>query len=112
MYWLRNTWNIKEKQFSQTVHIALFEVAEKMSRYNQSVLPATNPVNQLSASYFVVNLNSVIDANILEYYLKTEFSIHNIITDYEYAIYDCHDDKMVYGNMFLPRREQTDQHVS
>ena len=105
VYWLRNTWNIKEKQFSQTVHIALFEVAEKMSRYNQSVLPATNPVNQLSASYFVVNLNSVIDANILEYYLKTEFSIHNIITDYEYAIYDCHDDKMVYGKYVSAKGE-------
>jgi two-component system phosphate regulon sensor histidine kinase PhoR len=46
----------------------------------------------------VVDVNSVIDANILEYYLKSEFEKLNIRTDYEYAIYDCHTDQMVYGN--------------
>ncbi|MBE0639851.1 MAG: HAMP domain-containing histidine kinase [Bacteroidales bacterium] len=97
-YWLQNAWSIKEKQFNQTVQIALRQVAERMSAYNQTVLPNVNPVNQLSANYFVVNLNSVIDANILEYYLQTEFDKLSITADYEYAIYDCHDDKMVYGD--------------
>ncbi len=98
IYWLKNAWSIKEKEFNQTVQIALRQVAEKMSAYSQTVLPNANPVNQLSANYFVVNLNSVIDANILEYYLQTEFDKLNISADYEYAIYDCHDDKMVYGD--------------
>lgn len=97
-YWLQKTWNIREKQFNQTIFIGLRSVAEKMSQYNQSVLPDENPVSQISSSYFVVNVNSVIDANVLEYFLKTEFDIHNIALDYEYAIYDCHNDKMVYGN--------------
>jgi two-component system phosphate regulon sensor histidine kinase PhoR len=45
-----------------------------------------------------VDVNSVLDANVLEYYLKSEFEKLNIRTDYEYAIYDCHTDRMVYGN--------------
>ncbi len=98
IYWLQKAWNIREKQFNQTIFIALKNVAENMSRYNQTELPNENPVNQLSSNYFVVNVNSVIDANILDYYLKTEFDKLNIKTDYEYAIYDCHNDKMVYGN--------------
>lgn len=98
IYWMQKAWNIKEKQFTQTVFIALKNVAEKMSAYNQTVLPNENPVSQLSSNYFVVNVNSVIDANILEYYLSTEFDQHNIRADYEYAIYDCHNDKMVYGD--------------
>lgn len=97
-YWLKKSWNINEKQFNQTIFIGLKNVAEKMSSYNQSILPDENPVSQLSSNYFVVNVNSVIDANILEYFLKTEFDKHNITIDYEYAIYDCHNDKMVYGN--------------
>lgn len=97
-YSLQKAWNIKEKQFNQTIFIGLNNVAEKMSTYNQTVLPNENPVNQLSSNYFVVNVNSVIDANILDYYLRTEFDMLNIKTDYEYAIYDCHNDKMVYGN--------------
>jgi len=97
-YWLQKSWNISEKQFNQTIFIALRSVAEKMSSYNQSVLPNESPVSQMSSNYFVVNVNSVIDANMLDYFLKTEFNSHNIYFDYEYAIYDCHTDKMVYGN--------------
>ena len=98
IYWMKKAWNIREKQFNQTIFIGLKTVAEKLSTYNQIILPNENPVNQLSSNYFVVNVNSVIDANILDYYLKTEFDKLNIKTDYEYAIYDCHNDKMVYGN--------------
>nr|NQU91414.1 HAMP domain-containing histidine kinase [Bacteroidota bacterium] len=105
-YWLQKSWNIHEKQLNQTIFIALQNVAEKLSVYNQTVLPNENPVNQLSSNYFVVNVNSVIDANILDYYLRTEFDKLNISTDYEYAIYDCHDDKMVYGNYVSAKGEE------
>lgn len=98
IYWLQKAWNIKEKQFNQTIFIGLKNVAENLSAYNQTELPNENPVNQLSSNYFVVNTNSVIDVNVLDYCLRTEFDKLNINTDYEYAVYDCHDDKMVYGN--------------
>jgi two-component system phosphate regulon sensor histidine kinase PhoR len=98
IYWMKKAWNIKEKQFNQTIFIGLKNVAEKLATYNQIEMPNENPVNQLSTNYFVVNTNSVIDVNVLDYYLRTEFDILNIDSDYEYAIYDCHDDKMVYGN--------------
>lgn len=98
IYWMQKAWNIKEKQFNQTIFIGLQNVAERLSTYTQIELSNENPVNQLSSNYFVVNTNSVIDANVLDYYLRTEFGKLNIDTDYEYAIYDCHDDKMVYGH--------------
>ncbi|MCF8366344.1 MAG: HAMP domain-containing histidine kinase [Bacteroidales bacterium] len=98
IYWMQKAWNIKEKQFNQTIFIGLKNVAEKLSIYTQTDLPNENPVNQLSSNYFVVNTNSVIDVNVLDHYLRTEFSLLNIDTDYEYAIYDCHNDQMVYGN--------------
>ncbi len=101
IYWLLKAWNMNEKQLNETISIVLNNVAQRMSAYNQSVLPNENPVNQLSSNYFVVNINSVIDANILEYYLKTEFARVGMNVDYEYAIYDCHNDKMVYGN-YIP----------
>ncbi len=105
IYWLEKAWSTKEKQFNQTVFIALKNVAEKMSAFNETVLPLENPVNQLSSNYFVVNVNSVIDANVLDYYLRSEFDKLNINIDYEYAIYDCHNDKMVYGN-YVPAHGQ------
>jgi two-component system phosphate regulon sensor histidine kinase PhoR len=98
LYFLLQAWDIREKQFHQTVVIGLKNVAEKICKFNQSALPYGNPVKQITSNYFVVDVNSVIDANVLEYYLKTEFAKLNLHTDYEYAIYDCHTDKMVYGN--------------
>jgi two-component system, OmpR family, phosphate regulon sensor histidine kinase PhoR len=98
VYFLQNAWNIKEKQFVQSVMIGLRNVAEQMSKYNQTALPHANPIRQLSSNYFVVDINGVIDANILEFYLKSEFDKLNLQTDFEYAIYNCQTDKMEYGN--------------
>jgi len=97
-YFLQKSWTLKEKELHQTITIGLSQVADKMCRFNHSVLPSGNPVKKLSSNYYVVELNSVIDANILEYYLKSEFAKLNLNTDYEYAIYDCSTNTMVYGN--------------
>ncbi|MBE0648075.1 MAG: HAMP domain-containing histidine kinase [Bacteroidales bacterium] len=104
IYWLLKAWNMNEKQVNESISIALNSVAHKMYLYNETVPPHENPVNQLSSNYFVVNINSVVDANILEYYLKSEFSRIGLDVDYEYAIYDCHNDKMVYGNYIPSQR--------
>ncbi len=101
---------LNERQFNQSLHIALKEVAEKMTLYNQHHTSAmTNPVNQLSSNYFVVMINDVIDVNILETLLINEFEKRNIVTDFEYGIYDCISEKMVYGNYINKIDETTSQ---
>ncbi|MEI6141627.1 MAG: HAMP domain-containing sensor histidine kinase [Mariniphaga sp.] len=110
VYFIQNAWNIKEKQFVQTVMIGLKNVAEQMSKYNQTALPHANPIRQLSSNYFVVDLNGVIDANSLEFYLKSEFDKLNLQTDFEYAIYNCQTDKMEYGN-YLTQHGNSKQNV-
>lgn len=102
-YFLRQTWSIKEKQLIQTIEIALKNTALRFSKLNQTGIPARNPVHRLSQDYFVVDINSVIDANILEYYLMSEFDKLNLHLDYEYGIYDCHTDRMVYGDYILAK---------
>jgi two-component system, OmpR family, phosphate regulon sensor histidine kinase PhoR len=97
-YFLVKSWNIHEKELRQSIVIALKNVSEKICRLNQTTSTYSNPVRQLTSNYYVVDVNSVIDANVLEHYLKVEFEKLNIRTDYEYAIYDCHTDRMVYGN--------------
>ena len=110
VYFLQSTWNIKEKQFVQTVMIGLGNVSEQMSKYNQTALVHPNPIRQISSNYFVVDLNGVIDANILEFYLKSEFDKLNLQTDFEYAIYNCQTDKMEYGN-YITRNGSKKQNV-
>jgi len=98
LYFIKKEWSNKEKQFAQTVTICLRNVATKLYQFNHTSPSTPNPVRQLSSNYFVVDVNSEIDANILEHYLKTEFERYNIQTDYEYGIYNCETDAMEYGN--------------
>ncbi|MBN2174647.1 MAG: HAMP domain-containing histidine kinase [Bacteroidales bacterium] len=102
LYWVNKSFDLAERQFNQTIEIALYNVAEKMATFNGHELPNENPVRQASSNYFIVDINDVIDASILEHYLKTEFEYRNINIDYEYAIYDCENDQMVFGNYINP----------
>ncbi|MFU8843439.1 MAG: sensor histidine kinase [Bacteroidales bacterium] len=97
-FWVNQSFGLAERQFNQTVEIALYNVAKKMAEFNGRELPNENPVRQSSSNYFIVDINDVIDASILDHFLKTEFEYSNIRIDYEYAIYDCDTERMVFGN--------------
>lgn len=97
-YWVMKTWDLKEQEFHRTVNIALRKVAESLSKLNESVLPNQNLITQLSSNYYIVNMEEVIDAGVLEYFLHREFEALAMNIDFEYAIFDCASDEMVYGN--------------
>jgi two-component system phosphate regulon sensor histidine kinase PhoR len=61
-------------------------------------MPVANPIKKVSANYFIVNVNDVFENRLLEHYLKTEFDRVKLELDFEYAIYDCSSESMVYGN--------------
>jgi two-component system phosphate regulon sensor histidine kinase PhoR len=97
-YWLLKTWDIKDKEFDQSVNIVLRKVAQRLAAYNNTVLPKTNLIQRKSSNYYAINVNSSIDPPILEEYLFQEMNNQSLNTDFEYAIYDCFNDALVYGN--------------
>ena len=102
-YWMLRAWDLKEKQLDQSIQIALQNTAQKLAARKKVTLP-DNTVKQVSSDYYFVNINDEIDANWLEYYLRTEFMQLQIGLDFEYAIYDCNTDKMMYGNYIKDRK--------
>jgi len=97
-YWTVRNYQLNNISFNQQVHIALRKVATKLAAYNESKLPKQNLIQRLSSNYYAVNINDEIDANILEDFLIREFEAISLNTDFEYAVYDCTSDNMVYGN--------------
>ncbi len=73
IYWVRKAFDLKEKQFNQTIQIALRNVADRMAQFGQFSLPSTDLINEVSSDYYAVNLNNTIDAKTLEFYLISEF---------------------------------------
>ncbi len=102
LLWTKQAYSIEEKKFSQKVHIALLEVAKKLYEGTNHELPAENPVQKVSNDYYIVNIDNDFEPKILDFYLKSEFEKVNITTDYEYAMYNCESDEMVYGNYVSP----------
>lgn len=103
LLWTRQAYNLEDKKFNQKVNVALLEVVEKLSGEETSF--TQNPVQNVANDYYVVNINNDFDRSLLEYYLKTEFTRFQINTDYVYAVYNCHSDKMVYGKYISAHQE-------
>ncbi len=97
-YWVVSTWNINEEEFDKKINLALYEVACSLAELNNGDLPARNIVNRRTSNYYVVNIESEIDAGALEYFLQKEFERLALYVDFEYAVYDCTTNEMVYGN--------------
>lgn len=96
-YWVKRAFDLKEQQFRQTVMISLRNVANRISTlYKLSKFD--NPVTQLSSDYYVSNLRVPLDADVLEHYLKEEFKKQNLNTPFEFGIYDCESENIVYGS--------------
>ncbi|GAB2580755.1 sensor histidine kinase [Spirosoma areae] len=94
--WVRNAYALRERQFRQSAFIALQDVADEVARLNHFILNRY-AVTQLSADYFIVNTDAPIDPVTLESLIQKSLQAHNLITDYEYGIYNCESDRMVYG---------------
>ncbi|MFI5203113.1 MAG: sensor histidine kinase [Flavobacteriales bacterium] len=88
----------EQKKFNDRVIIALTNVAEKILSLNNDKSEPYNVVKQLRSNYFVVQINDTLHPYLLESLLKREFDRRNIKENFEYGIYDCFTDSVVYGN--------------
>lgn len=107
-YWVVNTWNNNEEEFNQKVHLALYNVARSLADLEGTTLPARNIVRQQTSNYYVVNTANGVDLLDLEYFLQRELEALALNIDFEYAVFDCHTNEMVYGSYcsYAPEKER------
>lgn len=98
LFLLNQAYIFEKKDVEDKIHFALQDVVERIYKDNRSELPTTNLIKKISENYFIVNVNDVFENQILEHYLETEFEKVKLELDFEYAIYDCSSESMVYGN--------------
>jgi two-component system, OmpR family, phosphate regulon sensor histidine kinase PhoR len=96
--WLKQAFEEEEKKFSQNIQVSLLEVANEINRYYGYTTPHANPVQKISKDYYVVNMRNDFEAKTLELLLINKFKAKGISTNFEYAIYDCETDDMLYGS--------------
>lgn len=87
-----------EKQFNDRVVMALTDVTERILSITKDPTDLFDAVKQERPNYFAVTINDTVHPYLLEAMLRKEFSRRNIQEDFEYGIYDCFTDSIVYGN--------------
>jgi two-component system, OmpR family, phosphate regulon sensor histidine kinase PhoR len=96
-YWVMQDYNLKMRDFDRSVNIALQNVAQQLSNVNQTALPSQKLITRSSSNTYAVNVNSQINASNLDFFLRKYFEENALNEDFDYAIYDCHDERMMYG---------------
>ncbi|WP_306351377.1 sensor histidine kinase [Flavobacterium sp. '19STA2R22 D10 B1'] len=103
---LNQAYVFEKKEFGEKIHFALQDVVNKINRDNKTESPISNPIRKISDDYYIVNVDNVFEAEVLEFYLKNEFQKVKLNIDFEYAMYNCASDEMVYGNYISASDDQ------
>jgi two-component system phosphate regulon sensor histidine kinase PhoR len=112
VFWVRKAYDLQEEQFNRRAFVAISEVVQTIRTMNRDSA-ATEPVRQVSNNYFIANINDTPQPYLLENLLKEEFRKSQLIEDFEYGIYDCFNDSIVFGSKisFKPGKERQQAQV-
>ena len=107
VFWVKKAYALQEEQFNQRAFVAISEVVQTIRAMNRDSA-ATEPVRRVGNNYFVANINDTPQPYLLESLLKEEFKRSQLLEDFEYGIYDCFTDSIVFGSKisFKPGRER------
>jgi two-component system phosphate regulon sensor histidine kinase PhoR len=86
-------------QFSEKTHRALRDVLADVSKQSADSSRLYESIQQKKTNYFVVDINEELHPFYLENLLKEKFYNQNLNQDFQYGIYDCFSDSIVYGNL-------------
>jgi two-component system, OmpR family, phosphate regulon sensor histidine kinase PhoR len=95
-YWVSKAYDLEENKFNDKVKESLSGVVTKILEINRDS-SATKGVKQKATSFFTANINDTPPPFLLETLLKEQFKKHNIQETFEYGIYDCFYDSILYA---------------
>ncbi|MES2800303.1 MAG: HAMP domain-containing sensor histidine kinase [Bacteroidota bacterium] len=111
--WIRKTIDVQTKNiiiqeredslnlmhFSENVNLALKNVLRDISYQKGDSSDLYGKVNQLNINSFTADINEELHPFYLETLLKREFYAQNVRQDFQYGIYDCFNDSIVFGSL-------------
>ncbi|SFT89537.1 two-component system, OmpR family, phosphate regulon sensor histidine kinase PhoR [Lishizhenia tianjinensis] len=104
--------SLQLRQFHEQVKVALRNVTEEISTYIADSSDLYGRVKQVSTNYYQVDINEDLHPYYLEQLLKREFYDQNITQSFQYGIYDCFNDSIVFGNIIRYSTEKYYEPIS
>lgn len=107
IFWVTKAIKNQEAQFSHNVQMALRNVVESLCEINGNDI-SNDPIDQVSSNYFIARTNYSINLSSLDYLIKAEFQKRNLNEDFEFGVYDCQTQSMVYGDFISFGKEKVE----
>lgn len=98
IYWVSQAVSEEEEAFDHNVRMSLRSVADGMCQIDGNELIPSKPIDRVSRNYFIARLRYNIDVGVLDKLISKQFSERGIEQDFEYGVYNCENDQMVFGN--------------
>jgi len=93
------------KQFSENTHVALRNALDEITKKNDFPIDTYGAVKQIRTNYFSVDISEELNPYYLENLLKHAFYEANVFQDFQYGIYDCFSDSIVFGHLIKFSKE-------
>ena len=97
VYWVSRAVEEQEQAFDHNVRMSLRSVADTMCQIDGNDLIDYKPIDRVTSNYFVARLQYNIDISNLERLITDQFEARGVNIDYEYGVYNCESDRMVFG---------------
>lgn len=94
LYWVKKSLDLQDKQFDHRVHVALNSISNKLVA-NSNVELET--LNRISNNYYTLDFTSQVKPKNLEEYLVVEFKNQSLLEPFEYGLFDCNTDTLIFG---------------
>lgn len=91
-FWVKRAYDLEEKEVNLKINNALREVAFQISKINNTQSRTYDIVDRVQPNYYTVQLSSMVSSSLLSHLLQASFEKSELITDFQFGIYDCMKD--------------------
>jgi two-component system, OmpR family, phosphate regulon sensor histidine kinase PhoR len=105
VFWVSKAVNNQEEAFNYNVKMALRNVVESLCELNGNDIP-NDPIDQISTNYFIARTKYSINLSSLSFLISDELLKRNIKENFEFGVYDCQTESMVYGDFITYGEEK------
>ncbi|MBK9354665.1 MAG: HAMP domain-containing histidine kinase [Bacteroidetes bacterium] len=111
VYWMQQALSLQEKQFDHRIRIALYGAADELISQTKESQVLLETINRVYSNYYTIDFSAPVKTKELEQILLTSFQNQNLNVDFEYGIFDCTDEKILYGRLVKIEEKLKDRAV-
>lgn len=111
VYWFRSAYDVREKQFNDSVNLALRSLTNDLLKTEGDTTSMIRPVVMTASNSFYVDFNHTLSYTALDSLLRKTFARHGLDAPFELTVYDKNRTGILLGSFYVNGANTTDTAV-